>query len=297
MVPAGEITEQHGPRRRRACSRRATRSSTAATPTTATTSAAPASSREQGIDYIDCGTSGGVFGLDRGYCLMIGGPDEAVERLDPIFKTTRPRGGCRRAHPGAQRRPDPAENGYLHCGPNGAGHFVKMVHNGIEYGIMAAYAEGLNILKNANAGKVEARDGRRDRAARAPRVLPVRPRHPRGRRGLAARQRGRLLAARPDRRVAAAVGRSLRLRGSGLGLRRGPLDLDRRDRGGRAAPACSPRRCTSASPRATSTTSPTGCSPRCATSSAGTRRSRSRWRTTGSRSSMTSTPSTGAAPS
>ncbi len=110
---------------------------------------------EAGIDYIDCGTSGGVFGLDRGFCLMIGGPDEAVERLDPIFKTIAPGVESAERTPGRSGDPGTAENGYLHCGPTGAGHFVKMVHNGIEYGIMAAYAEGLNILKNANAGKVE----------------------------------------------------------------------------------------------------------------------------------------------
>ena len=110
---------------------------------------------EQGIDYVDCGTSGGVFGLDRGYCLMIGGPEAAVERLDPIFASLAP--GVDAAHrtPGRDGDPSPSEQGYLHCGPNGAGHFVKMVHNGIEYGIMAAYAEGLNVLKNANAGKVQ----------------------------------------------------------------------------------------------------------------------------------------------
>jgi len=108
---------------------------------------------EKGIDYIDCGTSGGVFGLDRGYCLMIGGPDGAVERLDPIFKTIAPGVESAERTPGREGEPSTAENGYLHCGPNGAGHFVKMVHNGIEYGIMAAYAEGLNIIKNSDAGK------------------------------------------------------------------------------------------------------------------------------------------------
>src|SRR4051795_6865252 len=110
---------------------------------------------EKGIDYIDCGTSGGVFGLDRGFCLMIGGPDGAVERLDPIFKTIAPGVESAERTPGRKGDPDAAENGYLHCGPNGAGHFVKMVHNGIEYGLMAAYAEGLNVLKNANAGSVQ----------------------------------------------------------------------------------------------------------------------------------------------
>jgi 6-phosphogluconate dehydrogenase len=110
---------------------------------------------ERGIDYVDCGTSGGVFGLQRGYCLMIGGPDRAVERLDPIFASLAPGVEAAERTPGRAGDPSPAENGYLHCGPNGAGHFVKMVHNGIEYGLMAAYAEGLNILKNANAGKVQ----------------------------------------------------------------------------------------------------------------------------------------------
>jgi 6-phosphogluconate dehydrogenase len=110
---------------------------------------------EKGIDYVDCGTSGGVFGLDRGYCLMIGGPDRAVERLDPIFAGLAPGVDAAPRTPGRSGDPSPSENGYLHCGPNGAGHFVKMVHNGIEYGIMAAYAEGLNVIKNANAGKVQ----------------------------------------------------------------------------------------------------------------------------------------------
>jgi 6-phosphogluconate dehydrogenase len=110
---------------------------------------------ERGIDYVDCGTSGGVFGLERGYCLMIGGPDGAVERLDPIFASLAPGVDAAPRTPGLSGDPSPAENGYLHCGPNGAGHFVKMVHNGIEYGLMAAYAEGLNIIKNADAGKRE----------------------------------------------------------------------------------------------------------------------------------------------
>jgi 6-phosphogluconate dehydrogenase len=110
--------------------------------------------REMGIDFVDCGTSGGVFGRERGYCLMIGGPDGAVERLDPIFASLAPGVESAGRTPGRSGDPSPSENGYLHCGPNGAGHFVKMVHNGIEYGVMAAYAEGLNILRNANAGKV-----------------------------------------------------------------------------------------------------------------------------------------------
>jgi 6-phosphogluconate dehydrogenase len=107
------------------------------------------------IDYVDVGTSGGVWGLDRGYCLMIGGPDDAVARLDSIFATLAPGVESAERTPGRAGEPTPSEQGYLHCGPNGAGHFVKMVHNGIEYGVMAAYAEGLNVLKNANAGKAE----------------------------------------------------------------------------------------------------------------------------------------------
>jgi 6-phosphogluconate dehydrogenase len=110
---------------------------------------------KNGIDYIDCGTSGGIFGLDRGYCLMIGGPDAAVERLDSVFATLAPGVEAAERTPGREGEVSPAENGYLHCGPSGAGHFVKMVHNGIEYGVMAAYAEGLNILRHADAGKTE----------------------------------------------------------------------------------------------------------------------------------------------
>jgi 6-phosphogluconate dehydrogenase len=108
--------------------------------------------REKGIHYVDVGTSGGVFGLDRGYCLMIGGEDDVVEHLDPIFATIAPGVEAADRTPGRSGDPSTAERGYLHCGPNGAGHFVKMVHNGIEYGIMAAYAEGLDILRNADVG-------------------------------------------------------------------------------------------------------------------------------------------------
>ncbi|MGH7164844.1 MAG: phosphogluconate dehydrogenase (NAD(+)-dependent, decarboxylating) [Nitrospiraceae bacterium] len=109
--------------------------------------------RPKGMHYMDVGTSGGVWGLERGYCLMIGGEDQVVRRLDPIFKTLAPGRGSIPRTPGREKAGGTAEEGYLHCGPNGAGHFVKMVHNGIEYGVMAAYAEGLNILKHANVGK------------------------------------------------------------------------------------------------------------------------------------------------
>ena len=107
----------------------------------------------KGIHYVDVGTSGGVWGLERGYCLMIGGPDKAVQYLDPIFKTIAPGPGDIPRTPGREKVGGTAEQGYLHCGPSGGGHFVKMVHNGIEYGIMAAYAEGLNVLKSADVGK------------------------------------------------------------------------------------------------------------------------------------------------
>ncbi len=107
----------------------------------------------RGIHYLDCGTSGGVFGLERGFCLMIGGEDEVVRHLDPIFRSIAPGVEAAPRTPGRKGTPGPAEHGYLHCGPAGAGHFVKMIHNGIEYGIMAAYAEGLNILRNADAGQ------------------------------------------------------------------------------------------------------------------------------------------------
>jgi 6-phosphogluconate dehydrogenase len=107
----------------------------------------------KGIHYLDCGTSGGVWGLERGYCLMIGGETEVVQRLDPLFKSIAPGPGSAEATPSRTRTDGTAPNGYLHCGPNGAGHFVKMVHNGVEYGMMAAIAEGLSIIKHANAGK------------------------------------------------------------------------------------------------------------------------------------------------
>jgi 6-phosphogluconate dehydrogenase len=107
----------------------------------------------KGIHYVDIGTSGGVWGLERGYCMMIGGPETAVQHLDPILQTLAPGVGTIDRTPGRERVDSTAEQGYLHCGSNGAGHFVKMVHNGIEYGVMAAYAEGLNILHHANVGK------------------------------------------------------------------------------------------------------------------------------------------------
>jgi 6-phosphogluconate dehydrogenase len=109
--------------------------------------------KAKGIHYVDVGTSGGVWGLERGYCQMIGGEDEVVRRLDPIFKALAPGRGEIPRTPGREKAKGTAEEGYLHCGQNGAGHFVKMVHNGIEYGLMSAYAEGLNVLRHADVGK------------------------------------------------------------------------------------------------------------------------------------------------
>jgi 6-phosphogluconate dehydrogenase len=109
--------------------------------------------KPKGIHYIDAGTSGGVWGSERGYCLMIGGDDDIVQRIDPIFSALAPSIDSAPRTPGREKVGGTAEHGYLHCGPSGAGHFVKMVHNGIEYGMMASYAEGLNILRHANAGK------------------------------------------------------------------------------------------------------------------------------------------------
>ncbi len=111
--------------------------------------------KPKGIHYVDVGTSGGVFGLERGYCLMIGGEKETVDHLDPIFKSIAPGVEAAPRTPGRSGEPGREEQGYLHCGPNGAGHFVKMVHNGIEYGMMASYAEGLNVLQHANAGAMQ----------------------------------------------------------------------------------------------------------------------------------------------
>jgi 6-phosphogluconate dehydrogenase len=111
--------------------------------------------KEKGIHHVDCGTSGGVWGFDRGFCLMIGAEDEVFSHLEPIFASIAPGIDAAPRTPGRTGEPTMAERGYLHCGPNGAGHFVKMVHNGIEYGVMAAYAEGLNVLANANAGSAK----------------------------------------------------------------------------------------------------------------------------------------------
>ena len=130
----------------------------------------------KGIHYVDVGTSGGVWGLERGYCMMIGGETGGREAPRSDLRARwRPGIGDIARTPGREQAGGTAEQGYLHCGPNGAGHFVKMVHNGIEYGLMAAYAEGLGILRAANVGKQHARGRRRDDAAARSRALPVRP--------------------------------------------------------------------------------------------------------------------------
>ena len=156
------------------------------------------------IHYVDVGTSGGVWGLERGYCMMIGGEAAVVKHLEPIFAALAPGKGSIPQTPGREKIGGTAEQGYLHCGPNGAGHFVKMVHNGIEYGVMAAYAEGLGILRSANIGKQTRRGGRRrNHPAAQSGGVSVRPQTCRYRGSLAARERDRVVAARPHgRRIA-----------------------------------------------------------------------------------------------
>ena len=172
------------------------------------------------LDYVDVGTSGGVWGLERGYCMMIGGPTATVQRLDPIFRTLGPGIGTIDRTPGRDKVKDggTAEHGYLHCGPSGAGHFVKMVHNGIEYGIMAAYAEGIGHPPVGERRQADARDRCGNDAAARPRSLSIRSQPAERHRSLATRQRHRVVAARPDRLRAA--------RGSGaVQVRRARLRL------------------------------------------------------------------------
>ena len=177
MVPAA-VVDASARRRSCRCSPPATSSSTAATPTTTTTSRAPRGSHAHGLHYVDVGTSGGVWGLERGYCLMIGGESRGRAAARPDLRDARPgRRRDARARRAARATGGTAEQGYLHCGPSGAGHFVKMVHNGIEYGLMAAYAEGLNILRHANVGDAtHARPTPRPTPLARSRALPVRPR-------------------------------------------------------------------------------------------------------------------------
>ena len=177
--------------------------------------------KERGIHHVDVGTSGGVWGLERGYCQMIGGDKEVVDRLDPIFSALAPGLGDVPRTPKREGRDPRAEKGYIHAGPNGAGHFVKMIHNGIEYGLMQAYAEGFDILKNANKKDLP-EDSRFDLNLAG------------YRRGLAARQRHQFLVARSHRQRSGRRRQARRFRRRGGGFRRGPLDLDGGDRRGGA---------------------------------------------------------------
>ena len=154
---------------------------------------------QKGLHYVDVGTSGGVWGLERGYCMMIGGEQATVQRLDPIFKALAPGRGDIARTPGREKMGGTSEEGYLHCGPSGAGHFVKMVHNGIEYGVMAAYAEGLNILHHANVGKIKQTDDAETTPLRNPEHYLYDLNLAGRRRSVAARQRDRFVAAGPHR--------------------------------------------------------------------------------------------------
>ena len=189
--------------------------------------------KAQGLHYLDVGVSGGVWGLERGYAQMIGGETEIVEHLGPIFKSLAPGVDSAPRTPGATGDPSPAENGYLHCGPNGAGHFVKMVHNGIEYGLMAAYAEGLNIIKNANAGTVKREVDAETTPLRHPERYQFDIDLSQVVGGLAPGQRHCLVAAGFDRGRPPREPGSGELRGPRLRLRRGPLDGPGGDRRGR----------------------------------------------------------------
>ena len=191
---------------------------------------------ESGIHYVDIGTSGGVFGLERGFCLMIGGETEIVAHLDPILATIAPGVDAAPRTEGRTGTPSTAEQGYLHCGPAGAGHFVKMVHNGIEYGMMAAYAEGLNVLQHADVGTSTRDHDAETTPLRDPQYYQYELDLPEvaevWRRG----QRDRVVAARPHRARALGVADARRVRGPRVGLGRGALDRARRDRRGRADP-------------------------------------------------------------
>ena len=178
-----------------------------------------------GIHYVDVGTSGGVWGLDRGYCLMIGGDDAAFKQLEPIFKTLSPGPGAiphTHGTPGQERTPP--STAILHCGPAGAGHFVKMIHNGIEYGLMAAYAEGFNILSHANAGKVASEADAETAPLRNPEHYQYDFDLAEHHRALAARQRDHVVAARSHRRRARLGSGTRKVRRQGVGLGRRPLD-------------------------------------------------------------------------
>ena len=183
-----------------------------------------------GIHYVDAGTSGGVWGLERGFCQMIGGEPDIVQHLDPLFATLAPAVDSAPRTPGRDPKSDgTAEHGYLHCGPNGAGHFVKMVHNGIEYGIMAAYAEGLNILRHANVGTQATASDAETTPLRNPELYQYRPQPSRHHRGLAPRQCHCVLAAGSHGQRVSRRPRSQDVRRARLRFRRRPLDDHRGD--------------------------------------------------------------------
>ena len=194
----------------------------------------------KGIHYVDVGTSGGIWGLERGYCMMIGGEAEAVKHLDPVFATLAPGRGDIPLTPGREKASGTSEQGYLHCGPNGAGHLVKMVHNGIEYGLMAAYAEGLAVLKAANVGQKPGCHRCRNHAAARSRALSIRSQPGGHCGGLAPRQRHRFLAARSDSHGPDPGFGTDEIRRTGVRLRRRPLDHKGRHRRRRAG-ACAIR--------------------------------------------------------
>ena len=222
----------------------------------------------RGIHYADVGTSGGVWGLERGYCLMIGGEPDIVKHLDPIFKTLAPGRGNIDRTPGREKVGGTAEDGYLHCGPVGGGHFVKMVHNGIEYGIMAAYAEGLNILHHANVGKTKREADAETSSAAQSGALPIRFQSGRRHGSVAARKRGGFLAARSDGDFVARSTDAREILGPRVRFRRRPLDHYRRHRR-RNAGAGLERGTLPALHSRGEAISPTSCFPRCASNSAG----------------------------
>ena len=230
--------------------------------------------REKGIHHVDVGTSGGVWGFERGFCLMIGGETEIVDRLSPIFASIAPGVDSAPRTPGRSGEPSQAEYGYYHCGPNGAGHFVKMVHNGIEYGLMAAYAEGLNIIANADMGKRQ-----RDMDAEtAPLERPELYEFDIDTTEVAeVWRRGSVVGSWLLDLTAARAARIPQARGvrrSCVRLRRGPLDVDRRDRGGHSRPGSHGRALLAVRVHGTWTTSRTVSSPPCGSNSAATTRSR-----------------------
>ena len=253
--------------------------------------------REAGIHYVDVGTSGGVWGLERGFCLMIGGETEIVRAARADLRDDRARRRQCAAHARAARASRrPAEQGYLHCGPNGAGHFVKMVHNGIEYGLMAAYAEGLNILKHAQRRQAPgATRTPRPRRSSTPSTTSTTSTSPQvaevWRRGSVVGSwlldlTAQALHESPDAR---------RVRRSRLRLGRGPLDVDRRDRGGRAGAGAHDGALRAVRSRGARRVRATRCSRRCASSSAATTRSRPRERPELAGPRRPATPSPGAA--